>query len=918
MMAICAWVQSLISSLPAPVEKRSQDELPSGFLPYDQFEREFSLGKISTEKIHEQTKALSQTLQSNVAQGLNMLLTADQEVWAGLKQFIPTIAKLSVEIRERIEAGGRIFLVGSGSSGRVAVDLAAKCGERFPGKVRGIIAGGDGAMIRAKEGFEDSEKDGEKCLQSFDLKPKDTVFLISASGSAPFNVGCGHFAANRGAKAFYFYNSKEIPERTKGLFQRSNNPVVPLELDIGPQAIAGSTRLQGASIAELGLGALLGSALFNDPAYPNELLHKMNEANELIAKKLGRIAEFVKEEADVFRSPNANFRRLRDETFAGYATYLGDRNTLREILIDATETSPTFSTNPIRREQETKQKRAEFRAYLVGEDENRKAWSALLGREVEEAADADQFLLAAHANGNHSFENRPTGSGNFVLGVAKVKHPNNIPEQIADPIEKALKAGGKGGMIVLSREAGSISPKREKWTLLFDQIPFDRLGLVETVMLKQVLNLISNGSMVLMNKVHGNRMIDVRTSNRKLIDRTGRLIQEIWKDSGCPFVLSGRELYHWIAYVSAFKNQYADLGVYTPSVVKIILALLHLNKTPSENEVQEALSFLRAREERLDFLAEENYTLCIDGGGSKTLLQVLDSRGQAATLYKQGSAANEIMAKASNINVVKKEGVKAAFSDLFTDVSVGPKRVPLSEILPKARVIAGLAGVSIPENIETVTSLFADFGIDKRQLLLMTDAELALRLLKGNGIVLISGTGSICFMEKEGARQRVGGLGRILGDEGSGYQIGLSAIRAALAEEFGYGPPTRLTPVLRAFYQVAEMKSLFPKINSLDMSAADIAAAASFVFEEAEKNDAVASEIVSQAANDLRQLVTTALKISHLKNCEMHLWGGVFKGRHADRLIKRLREATDPNGIRIVNQSSKNAAVVFARNFPMN
>jgi N-acetylglucosamine kinase-like BadF-type ATPase len=157
-----------------------------------------------------------------------------------------------------------------------------------------------------------------------------------------------------------------------------------------------------------------------------------------------------------------------------------------------------------------------------------------------------------------------------------------------------------------------------------------------------------------------------------------------------------------------------------------------------------------------------------------------------------------------------------------------------------------------------------------------------------------------------------------LGDEGSGYQIGLSAIRAALAEEFGYGPPTRLTPVLRAFYQVAEMKSLFPKINSLDMSAADIAAAASFVFEEAEKNDAVASEIVSQAANDLRQLVTTALKISHLKNCEMHLWGGVFKGRHADRLIKRLREATDPNGIRIVNQSSKNAAVVFARNFPMN
>src|SRR5205085_2541267 len=124
-------------------------------------------------------------------------------------------------------------------------------------------------------------------------------------------------------------------------------------------------------------------------------------------------------------------------------------------------------------------------------------------------------------------------------------------------------------------------------------------------------------------------------------------------------------------------------------------------------------------------------------------------------------------------------------------------------------------------------------GVNKERLQVLTDAELALRLLKGNGMVLISGTGSICFAEKNGVRQRVGGLGRILGDEGSGYQIGLQAIRAALAEEFGYGPPTSLTPALKAFFEVTEMKTLFPQINSLEMSSATIASVSPLVFEKA-------------------------------------------------------------------------------------
>lgn len=423
--------------------------------------------------------------------------------------------------------------------------------------------------------------------------------------------------------------------------------------------------------------------------------------------------------------------------------------------------------------------------------------------------------------------------------------------------------------------------------------------------------------MILTGKVHGNRMIDLRASNQKLIDRSLRLIKEIWGDFQRPMPLSDKELYHYIAHVCALKKSYTSLGIYTPSVIKIVLGLLYLEKKPVPRQFQEVLDFLADRQERLDFLATENgpFTFCIDGGGSKTLLQIVDARGRIIPLTKNGKAVQSVESGVSNINVVKKEGVKTALQSLFDGLQVGKDQRNLQDILPTSRVIAGMAGVGIPENLATLTSLFEELGVHKENLQVLTDAELTLRLLKGNGVVLISGTGSICFAEKAGVRQRVGGLGRILGDEGSGYQIGLQAIRAALAEEFGYGSPTSLTPALKAFFKVAEMKSLFPQINSLEMSSATIASVSPLVFEKAAEQDLVAASIISRAAHELRQLVSTALRISQLTDCELHLWGGVFKGRFTDPIIEEIRKETAPKGIKIVNQSSENAGVIFARTF---
>ncbi len=593
--------------------------LPPGFMPFEEFEKEFALGNVATEQLHSATTHLSQVIHKNISEGMELLLKVDEHVVKGLESFIPSIRGLSLSIADKIGRGGRVFLVGSGSSGRVGIELAAKCSTKFPhnkGQIQGIVAGGDSAFIRAKEGFEDSEADGEKALRDHHLGPQDTVILISASGSACFNIGCGHFSANTGASVFYFYNSQNIPARTQRLFERNANPVIPLCVDIGPQAIGGSTRLQAATLAEACLGALLGSAFYLaqgevdlSEKYSGELACNMQRGLVLIKDHLQWIQRFPQMEAEVFSDPCSNFRQLQDVSNQGYVTFVALEDSMREVLIDSTETSPTFSTNPIRREDEIHQKRAEFRAYLLGQGNNSKAWTALLGRDStpSDRKDTDLFLLACEEEGLHSFSKRPLEKGNCVIGVAKINEAGFIPIQLIQILEAAKKQGGSTGLILLCK--GQLSKEKVQelratydCALIMENTPSDAIGLIETIMLKQVLNIISNSAMVLMNKVHGNQMIDVRASNKKLIDRCMRLIKTIWMGDQPYPTIDNKLLYHHVAHVSAMKRSYEEQGIYTPSVVKIVLAMLALKKTPGH--FQEVIQFLAEKQERIDWIGD--------------------------------------------------------------------------------------------------------------------------------------------------------------------------------------------------------------------------------------------------------------------------------------------------------------------------
>lgn len=303
-----------------------------------------------------------------------------------------------------------------------------------------------------------------------------------------------------------------------------------------------------------------------------------------------------------------------------------------------------------------------------------------------------------------------------------------------------------------------------------------------------------------------------------------------------------------------------------------------------------------------------DYTLCIDGGGSKTVLQILDREGHILDLTKGGVKSDRIVGAGSNINSIGSDQFRSLFEEMFRDVQVGDDLRRLSDIIDKCSLVAGMAGLGIGPSVnkERAAAVFRDLGVS--QMRLFSDAEMGLELIRGDGAILIAGTGSICLGKKDGKLFRVGGLGWRVGDEGSAYQIGLQALRAALAYEYGFGEETALTEALRNFYKVAEIRSLIGPLNSLQdvMPPAKIASCARIVTEM--EGDPVATRIVEQAAASLNQLVATMLKISNLVQGEIHLYGGCFKSRLANQIVSPIGE--------IQNMANQNPAVLFAWRSP--
>jgi len=208
---------------------------------------------IPTEQVNPRTKDIDLVSTTELLQKIN---TEDQQVPQAVGRAIPQIAVVVDAIQQAFENGGRLLYFGAGTSGRLGVLDASECPPTYgapPELVQAFIAGGDFALRHAVEGAEDSAEMGKEDLQKANVQANDVVVGISASGQAPY-VG----AVVEAARALGCFTAGITCDANSKLAQAAQQPIV---VEVGPEVIAGSTRMKAGTAQKLVLNMLTTGAM---------------------------------------------------------------------------------------------------------------------------------------------------------------------------------------------------------------------------------------------------------------------------------------------------------------------------------------------------------------------------------------------------------------------------------------------------------------------------------------------------------------------------------------------------------------------------------------------------------------------------------------------------------------------------------
>lgn len=215
---------------------------------------------------------------------VTLINSADMTVANAVKKELPAIAKAVEKITERLQKGGRIFYVGAGTSGRLAVLDSAECPPTFgvsPTLVQAIIAGGHDAMLKAVENIEDSQEAAIEELQRRHVSHKDVVIGIAASGRTPFTVA----ALQYGKKL----KALTVSITTRGKSMMSEIADLSIAPDVGAEVLTGSTRMKSGTAQKMILGMLSTSVMTKLGKVHKNLMVDVIASNE----KLQRRAEGI-------------------------------------------------------------------------------------------------------------------------------------------------------------------------------------------------------------------------------------------------------------------------------------------------------------------------------------------------------------------------------------------------------------------------------------------------------------------------------------------------------------------------------------------------------------------------------------------------------------------------------------------------
>ncbi|MEZ3494043.1 MAG: N-acetylmuramic acid 6-phosphate etherase [Lachnospiraceae bacterium] len=230
------------------------------------------ISELSTEKRNMRTMKLDEMTPYQI---ISIMNEEDHNVVEAVHQALPQIEKTIQWTTQSLQSGGRILYIGAGTSGRIGILDAVECPPTFGvsyNMVVGVIAGGQEAFVKAKEGAEDDPELGKKDLQDHQLTAKDVVIGLAASGRTPYVIGALRYARELGSKTVAISNNKEAPI--------SAEADLAIELLTGPEVLTGSTRLKAGTAEKMVLNMISTASMVGIGKVYENLMVDVRQSNE--------------------------------------------------------------------------------------------------------------------------------------------------------------------------------------------------------------------------------------------------------------------------------------------------------------------------------------------------------------------------------------------------------------------------------------------------------------------------------------------------------------------------------------------------------------------------------------------------------------------------------------------------------------
>ena len=231
-------------------------------------------------KITEQTSLYRHLDKMSIGEILENINKEDKTVPDAIEKAIPQIQQLVAALTDKMLSGGRLFYIGAGTSGRLAVVDASECPPTYGvpyGLVIAVIAGGDEAITKAVENAEDSTEQGWLDLEQHNINDKDVVIGIAASGTTPYVISALEECKKRGIITGSITNNPGSPLALVADY--------PIEVPVGPEFVTGSTRMKSGTAQKLVLNMISTTVMIQLGRVEDNKMVNMQLTNEKLVDR---------------------------------------------------------------------------------------------------------------------------------------------------------------------------------------------------------------------------------------------------------------------------------------------------------------------------------------------------------------------------------------------------------------------------------------------------------------------------------------------------------------------------------------------------------------------------------------------------------------------------------------------------------